>query len=463
MVERSSTGRADDAPATLARSFFATPRSSIAISLSTKDRPELTKRTLPALSAETGFDLFWFDGSRTAEGRSLALSAESLPNVRELHLDVVGGPDAAIVCALSRMYELGYAYCGVIENDIQLQSGWFGKVMTLFEHGRDAGLEVGAVTARSIDKRVLCRRREFCVLFNAGAGMLVLTREATRIVLDTYRTSTAEEIRDVFLACTGLDPAPVWELPPPDPRRPAYPTSADWWYDAALQLHGMCTLGPVPTMAENVDADLRVLIGSDYVRQPAAPTEADDAAFAALVERQRQRRALADQPDPYATTHTYLFDAQARAWTVFPHQAVAVPGGARTEGTWSMQWTQAFGPFSYRSDQPGSAFSFELCGADCSIVMGAGPDAGKVALELGDRREIVDLFAPEVDRRLINLNFPDRQLRRVWVRLIDDPHPFASGNLVRWFGLQFPEIQPWFRPVRGFSYGAIGPMIPKPT
>lgn len=454
--------RADDEHATLARSFFDAPRSSIAISLSTKDRPELTQQTLPALTAESGFDLFWFDGSRTAKGRSLALAAESLSNLRELHLDVVGGPDAAIVCALSRMYELGYAYCGVIENDIQLHPGWFGKLMALFEQGRDAGLHVGAVTARSIAKRVLFQRPEFCVLFNAGAGMLVLTREATRVVLDTYRTSTAEEIRDVFLACTGRDTAPVWELPPPDPRRPAYPTSADWWYDAALQLYGMCTLGTVPTMAENVDADLRVLIGSDYVWGRMASSESEDAVFAASVERQQQRRARADQPDLYTTTHTYLFDAQARVWTVFPHQAVG-PGGARTQGTWSMQWTQAFGPFSYRSDQPGSAFSFELCGAGCSIVMGAGPDAGKVELELGDRREIVDLFAPEADRRLINLNFPNRHSPRVCVRLIDDPHPFASGNVVRWFGLQFPEIQPWFKSRHDFSYTDIAHMIPKPA
>ena len=138
-----------------------TNTSRVAFLFTTKDRPDLTLRSLRSIDLCGGFDLIWVDGSTTAAGKAFPHSVH-LKNCRiaELHqgvrprrtdkrfrrLATTLGSDTAIHFGMSRALELGYDYCGIIENDIEFQPGWFPKLMELVDLGRRDGFEVGAVT-----------------------------------------------------------------------------------------------------------------------------------------------------------------------------------------------------------------------------------------------------------------------------------------------------------------------------
>jgi len=204
---------------------------------------------LPTLIAERGFDLFWIDGSTTPEGQSLPGEfAATIPQLREIHREVTGGPDVAIIHSLCHMRQLGYEYCGLIENDVRLQSGWFPKLLDLFRLGQEDGLRVGVATARTYQYRVLVTRPHYAVLYNCGAGMILFRKEAVSTVLRRYRTTTAHEVRRLVLFTVGVDPARTWGGPPAFQNM-----CADWFFDVSLLLDGYCTLGLLPAMAEDLD------------------------------------------------------------------------------------------------------------------------------------------------------------------------------------------------------------------
>src|ERR1700678_2169513 len=73
----------------------------VAIAFSTRDRVELSKRTVEPLLQPDKFDTFWFDGSDTEEGQAFPL-AEGNP-VKEIRHNIRGGADATIVYALTNM------------------------------------------------------------------------------------------------------------------------------------------------------------------------------------------------------------------------------------------------------------------------------------------------------------------------------------------------------------------------
>src|SRR5215831_15945439 len=103
---------------------------------STKERVDLSRRSLGSIDSDSGFDLIWLDGSTSEEARRLPESIK-LQKTRlvEVHLDVKGGPDAAIRYGLRRLLALGYDYCGLIENDLEFVPGWFSRLMELFRLG----------------------------------------------------------------------------------------------------------------------------------------------------------------------------------------------------------------------------------------------------------------------------------------------------------------------------------------
>ena len=249
----------------------------VAFLFTTKDRPDLTLRSLRSIELCRGFDLIWIDGSTSPAGKEFPHSVQ-LKNCRivEIHqgvrprhtdkrfrrLATTLGSDTAIHFGMSRALELGYDYCGIIENDIEFQPGWFPKLMELFDLGRRDGFEVGAVTARSMTTRVMAYQPQYLVMWNVGAAMVLFTRKAAQIVMATYAIDRSVALAHFYKKNFGVDYGDVWELWYDKPSRDLAP---DWAFAKYLYKYGMVSLGTLPSLASNIDMDIRSECRSSYV------------------------------------------------------------------------------------------------------------------------------------------------------------------------------------------------------
>src|SRR5580693_7953368 len=129
----------------------------IAIAFLTRDRVDLSKRTIKPLLQLDKFDLFLIDGSDTEVGRLFAVhhGSETVGLALNVYSNVKGGADAAVVYALTEMLKGDYTHVGLVENDVLLHPDWFGPTMGLYERGDAEGLLVGAVSARTYADRIL--------------------------------------------------------------------------------------------------------------------------------------------------------------------------------------------------------------------------------------------------------------------------------------------------------------------
>ena len=238
-------------------------RPKVGFVFSTKERVDLSRRSLRSIDSDSGFDLIWLDGSTSEEARRLPESI-SLRKTRlvEVHLDVKGGPDAAIRYGLRRLLALGYDYCGLIENDIEFVPGWFSRLMELFELGAIDNLQVGAATTRTFLSRTLAPQSQYATLWNIGAGMVLFTRNATRIVLRHYHPRRAREVSAYFKKKHGNDLRHIWEL---WMDRHDRLLGCDWGYSLELDKRGLSSLGTVPTYSYNLDLDPKTFLRSDYL------------------------------------------------------------------------------------------------------------------------------------------------------------------------------------------------------
>jgi hypothetical protein len=235
----------------------------VGFAFSSKDRVEFSRRSLESIDSPGGFKLIWIDGSTTPEGRLLQgqTTMRHAPIV-ETHNNVVGGADVAIAYGLRRLLDLGYDYCGLIENDVIFTSGWFEKLMGLFKAGAKSGLIVGAATVRTFASRCLDVRSGYATLWNLGAGMALFTREAAKIVLENYRTRTAQEISAFFQEEFSNNLRDVWELWMDQPDRQL---GSDWGYSLELYKHGLVSLGSIPSYCSDLDFDPRMALRSHYL------------------------------------------------------------------------------------------------------------------------------------------------------------------------------------------------------
>src|SRR5262245_37794372 len=159
----------------------------VALAFLTKDRIELSKRTIePLLRARESkrheVDVFWIDGSKTVEGERLPFEYQK--HLARIDHNVRGGADAAIVYALTLMlgnrsqahgeHNPCYDFVGLCENDVLLDNNWFDATMGLFYAHPSSfdGLCAGAVSARSYVDRVLIQRQSYAVMHNLGAGQV---------------------------------------------------------------------------------------------------------------------------------------------------------------------------------------------------------------------------------------------------------------------------------------------------
>lgn len=232
------------------------PTDKIGFAISTKDRVDFTLQFLPTVDSEKGFDIVWVDGSKTEKGRALPKNYK-FKNVKlaEYHLDVFGGPDAAIKYGLRRLLDLGYDYCGLMENDILLDHGWFTKLIKIFELARADGIAVGAASIRNYASRVLEYRNDYSINWNIGAGMILFPRCAAQLILDEYNNYPAvgKTVSRFFGSMFGLDIRSSSEL---KHRKIDNLLSLDYSYDMILYEHGLCSVCSIPSFAKDLGVDL---------------------------------------------------------------------------------------------------------------------------------------------------------------------------------------------------------------
>lgn len=212
---------------------------------STKERPEFTKQTLVSLDQDEGYDILWLDGSENNEARKLPkIYPFKNAKLREYYLDIKGGPDKTIQFGLKRLLELRYDYCGLIENDILFKKGWFAKLMQLFRLSARDGIAAGAATVRNFESRVLEYREGYTVNWNIGAGMIVFTREAAKLLVNNYPPiATAFGLYKFYGQHLGIDLSSAQELWFGKIDRSL---SSDFNYETILYSHGFAAVGSIP-------------------------------------------------------------------------------------------------------------------------------------------------------------------------------------------------------------------------
>jgi hypothetical protein len=387
---------------------------------STKNRCELSAQTAPTALSESDCDGFWLDGSDTIEGREFPFSvADRLPTLREIHRGVVGGPDRAIIYGLSYLLARGYKYLALVENDVLLTSGWLPTAISTMQRASADGLRVGAATVRTFDRRILFVRPGYAVMFNIGAGMLVLTREAAEALLATYRSTSAREINAV---CRKMTQGDISQISEPGLRE-EYLYSADWFFDCALMQLGFASVGTLPALARNIDADHAVTLGIRPVSetQPAAGLDPN------LFPIYHRNLWLAAQT---ADSVGYCFDPKIDRFFVFPHQLTS----AGYLGEWQLKWRQCFGPFELQPTGAGDALRWDLMNGSCDVIFRADNENKRVHITANGSPN--DFNQPSAGT--FSVHIPAASGQSIPIEIRTDPGVAVSAIL-------FAEPQPWFR------------------
>jgi len=244
-----------------------TPQSRIGFALSTRDRLVYTMRTIKALDADGAFDLIWNDGSERYEVPELSrYFAFRNAQLVEVNYGVKGGADAAIQFGLRRLLDLGYDFVGLIENDVLLSPGWLAAMRNVFETAAAEGVRVGAVSALSYQSRVLEYRKNYSIDWVRGAALVLFTREAAQLLLANYARlkMTSQQIRGFYAERFGVAlHVPEWAV---GGRWMDGPMTLDWGYAPLLYANGYACVGTIPSLARDLEFDVRTVLRTDYVR-----------------------------------------------------------------------------------------------------------------------------------------------------------------------------------------------------
>ena len=358
------------------------------------------------------------------------------------YANVTGGADAAIVFSLSKMLAdpENFTHVGLCENDVLLDFGWFESTMALFEQGRADGLEVGAVSARSYEDRILIQRDGYAVMHNLGAGQVIFSRKAAELVLQNFRTGLTTENRRAFMQVSGLDIA-RWSMFAAQP----HPTCADWQFDRVLAQHGLVSLALTPAKCQMIGQEPS--LAEQGLTLTTGPVEArrNDKAFERLVnETALIRSGTRQMPD------SRFMQMDDGSYTIFPHQIEML--GGRYEGDWQLKWCQGFGPFAWKSPSipdrfhpaNGKPLGREFYGSvsipisgPCSLIVSGGERGGRI--NVADEQsgyEITQELPPEGPQgQTVNFAIPGNIAYRN-IRLT------ALTPGVTFYGLSVREPQP---------------------
>jgi hypothetical protein len=390
----------------------------VAIAFSSKDRVELTRRTLQPLLQPDKFDLHWCDGSKTAEGREFFNNAD---HIAFFHSEVIGGSCRYIVYALTNMLQYDkYTHVGLVENDVLLDPDWFDATMSLFEHGADDGLKVGAVSPRCYEDRILIQRDGYSVNHNLGAGAIIFTREAAELILRTYRTGWTAENRRIFAILSGIDIGFYWAF-----RGGEHPLVADWTWDHILASHGMCSLALTPAKATQLED-----IAAMGLKMVDAPVEArrNDEAFKLFVERTAQIRSGALRLPTQVNDRLYCNGAHV----VFPHQIEQL--GGSYSGDWRFKWSLGYGCFAWKA-KASAQIEFPVSGP-LDVLISGGESGGKVLIEDTHSGFSCDPhLEPEINGNILQVSVPGAYAYRT-IRIT------ALTPGVVFYGIRTREAQP---------------------
>lgn len=401
----------------------------LAIAFSTKDRVELSRRSIEPLVAGQ-YGLLWSDGSATDEGKKffednskeIATAGGAFANIR-------GGADAAIVFNLTALLQhpAGYTHVGILENDVLLSHDWQGPVMALFERGRAEGLHVGAVSARCYEDRVLIQRDGYAVCHNLGAGMTIFTREAAELVLKHFRTGWAPDNCRVFSRLCGNDISRYWAF-----RNRPQRVTADWHFDAVLAAHGYASLATM---------NLCEMIGQDPPLEQQGLRLANEPVE--LLRNDKQFEEYRDKLNLIRTGRLDLgllkepqhVDFFSNMTVFFAHQCYALH--MQTCVGWRLQWSQGFGPFAWRASSDCAQIELKLAGP-CSLLVSGGKTGSKVEIKDGDLLPSTHRLEPERPDGTAQVLLLNTSNDPVWRKVVLT----AVEPGVLFYGVQTREPQP---------------------
>jgi hypothetical protein len=410
----------------------------VALAFLTKDRVELSKRTIGPLLQPDKFDLWWIDGSDTIPGTLFCeKSGYDASKKLKLHTNVKGGADTAVVYALTEMLKGDYTHVGIVENDVLLHPDWYGPTMALFERGAGEGLAVGAVSARAYVDRILSQRDGYALMHNLGWGMQLLTREAAQLTLKHFRTHWTSENRRVFARLSGIDIGSYWAF-----RTNEHFTTPDWGNDAVLASHGLASLALTPSPVEMIGQTPSLADqGLKLATEPVEDRRNDEAFERFIVTSSAIRKGHLDLGVPRVR---YRDDAGVEY--IFAHQLDSLPE-ANWNGDWFLKWSPGFGGFVARGfagskEHAPAQFECYVSGTCRFMVMG-GEKGGQVEIQdLKSNYTVRPTLLPEASNQVTQVVAPAsvswRKLRLT----------VLSGSCC-FYGLQCQESQPT---VSGYSF-----------
>lgn len=439
----------------------------VAIAFSTRDKTEQVRRVVEPLLQPEKFDLWWADGSKTPAGQALQHEHEASIAIGGLWSGVGGGADAVIAFNLSQMLSarttpLGrpadsggigqYDYVGLVEDDVLLPPDWFETTVALFDAGRTDGLEVGAVSARCYEDRILVQRDGYALCHNLGAGMVIFSRRAAELVLEHFRTGWTLANRRVFAQLSGRDIGPWWAF-----RGGAHSLGADWHFDTVLAAHGLASLALTPSRVEMLGQDPPLeRQGLAIAAEPVAALR-DAEAFDIFCERTEEVRAGTLQV-PFSR---FRRDEDGGT-TIFPHQISQLFGGAY-QGDWRLRWCQGWGPFVWEAGEPRQDYVvgagiglngptvFIPVSGPCIVHVSGGKSGGRARIsdEATGFDSEIDL-PPEESGNVLSVAVPAGVAYRA-VRVT------ALTPGVCFFGITTREPQPWLPSVK-FDHSVLPPV-----
>lgn len=413
----------------------------VAIAFLTRDRVELSKRTIVPLLQPDKFDLWWIDGSDDQGMTFLAANKHKAWSVRA---NVKGGADPAFAYALTEMLKGDYTHVGIVENDVLLHPDWFGPTFALFDRGAADGLSVGAVSTRCFVDRILVQRDGYALCHNLGWGMQILTRQAAELTLRHMRTHFTTENRRIFARLSGIDIGTYWAF-----KTNEHFTTPDWGNDAVLAAHGLASLALVPSPCEMVGQ--KPPLAEQGLKLADAPVEdrRNDNAFNDFVHGTWAIRHGNDLGIPPVR---YRDDVGVEV--VFAHQLDSLMG-AQWSGDWRLKWSQGLGGFAARGFGPSTVHdmigSLNIAGAKfetfisgtCRFMVSGGAKGGQIAIEdLKSGYTVRPTLLPEASNQVTQVVCPASVSWRQ-VRLT-----VLSGSCIL-FGVQCQEPQPV---VTGWSF-----------
>lgn len=417
----------------------------VAIAFSTKDRVESSKRSVEPLLQPHKFDLLWFDGSDSDAGEQLPYD---YPDVYKVYSNVRGGADTAIVFMLTELlnHPNQYEYVGLVENDVLLHPDFFGPMMALFERGRADGLEVGAVSARLYEDRILFQRDGYAVQHNSGAGMVMFTREAARHVLTECRSAFTTDNRRLFAKLAKRDIGKWWAF-----RGLSQWLTFDWHFEVILAQHGLASLALSPNLCEMIGQDMPMeQQGLTYANAPVEMLR-DDKKFMMFAERLDLVRHKLWIPE---RTEAGRYRGDDGSYMIFPHQIQAM--GGNYFGPWYMNRSQGFGPFAWKAGLTNDGDHFaklELqVSGPCYFLMGGGKEGGKCeVVDTESGYEITPDLGPEGPMMNVMQVFVPAQVsfRKICLTA------FSPGTT--FYGLRTRDPQPWYPRIQ-FDYSFLPPV-----